>query len=198
MRSRRTGPVLAPRDTPNAERRPGARGSHLTPRWREMDSNHRSLARKSRFLSRKANCGTERGSQKGCFVCGTDGSNPSPSSGESGANRGLRGDVRHWVCRAARALVRSYGIASSSHQQIVHSGVSAKADFGAVGLSSFRTYPARLSAGYGSFRSGENESSLGKRPRFPCGAGFSFNASDKRAPGSPQPGAVPLQICCAR
>jgi hypothetical protein len=54
--------------------------------WREMASNHRSLARKSRFLSRKANCGTERGSQKGCFVCGTDGSNPSPSSGESSAN----------------------------------------------------------------------------------------------------------------
>ena len=25
--------------------------------------------------------GTERGSQKGCFLCGTDGSNPSPSSG---------------------------------------------------------------------------------------------------------------------
>jgi hypothetical protein len=43
-------------------------------------------ARKSRFLSPKANCGTERGSQKGCFVCGTEGSNPSPSSGESLAN----------------------------------------------------------------------------------------------------------------
>jgi hypothetical protein len=28
-------------------------------------------------VSREANCGTERGSQKGCFVCGTDGSNPS-------------------------------------------------------------------------------------------------------------------------
>jgi hypothetical protein len=38
------------------------------------------------------------------------------SSGESCANHGLRGDVRHWVCRAARALVRSYGIALSSHQ----------------------------------------------------------------------------------
>jgi hypothetical protein len=41
----------------------------------------------------------------------------------------------HWVCRAARALGRSYGIALSSHQHIVRSGVSAKADFGAVGLS---------------------------------------------------------------
>jgi lauroyl/myristoyl acyltransferase len=29
-----------------------------------MDSNHRSPARKSRFLLRKANCGTERGQQK--------------------------------------------------------------------------------------------------------------------------------------
>jgi hypothetical protein len=57
-----------------------------------MGSNHLSLARKSRFLSRKANCGTERGSQKGCFVCGTDGSNPSPSSGESATNR-FRGSI---------------------------------------------------------------------------------------------------------
>src|SRR5437660_6227671 len=31
---------------------------------REMDSNHRSPARKSRFLLRKANCGTERGQPK--------------------------------------------------------------------------------------------------------------------------------------
>jgi hypothetical protein len=54
-----------------------------------MDSNHGSLARKSRFLSRKANCETERGSQKGCFVCGTDGSNPSPSSEESANFRSL-------------------------------------------------------------------------------------------------------------
>jgi hypothetical protein len=33
-----------------------------------MDSNHRSPARKSRFLLRKTNCGTERGAaKKGCF-----------------------------------------------------------------------------------------------------------------------------------
>src|SRR3984957_6312865 len=32
--------------------------------WREMDSNHRPPARKSRFLLRKANCGTERGQPK--------------------------------------------------------------------------------------------------------------------------------------
>jgi N-acetylmuramoyl-L-alanine amidase len=42
------------------------------------------------FYLRKANCGTERGSQKGCFLCGTDGSNPSPSSGESATNRSPR------------------------------------------------------------------------------------------------------------
>src|ERR1700732_5203561 len=43
-------------------------------------------ARKSRFFLRKANCGTERGQpKKVVFLCGTDGSNPSPSSGESAA-----------------------------------------------------------------------------------------------------------------
>ena len=61
------------------------RSSQRTQRWREMDSNHRSPARKSRFLLRKANCGTERGQPKRVvFLCGTDGSDPSPSSGESG------------------------------------------------------------------------------------------------------------------
>src|SRR6516165_4575581 len=56
--------------------------------WREMDSNHRFLARKSRFLLWKANCGDRTGvAKKGCFLCGTDGSNPSPSRGESSANR---------------------------------------------------------------------------------------------------------------
>src|SRR5580704_6116876 len=38
--------VLAPRDTPNAERRPGARDSHMTHRWREMDSNFRYRGRR--------------------------------------------------------------------------------------------------------------------------------------------------------
>jgi hypothetical protein len=33
-------------------------------------------------------------------------------------------------------------------------------------LSSFRTYRARLSTGYGGLRSGENDSSLGNRRRF--------------------------------
>jgi hypothetical protein len=32
--------------------------------------------------------------QKGCFLCGTDGSNPSPSSGESSANL-IFGDESH-------------------------------------------------------------------------------------------------------
>jgi len=39
-----------------------------TLRWREMDSNHRFLARKSRFLLWKANCGDRTGvAKKGCF-----------------------------------------------------------------------------------------------------------------------------------
>jgi hypothetical protein len=33
---------------------------------------------------------------------GTEGSNPALSSGESCANHGLRGDVRHGACSAAR------------------------------------------------------------------------------------------------
>jgi hypothetical protein len=57
-----------------------------------------------------------------------------------------------------------------------------------VDLSSFRTYLARLSAGYSRFRSGENDSSLGNRPLFPYGAGFPPGASDKQAPGSPPTG----------
>src|ERR1700720_3108127 len=32
------------------------RGSQRTLRWREMDSNHRSLSRPSRFILRKVNC----------------------------------------------------------------------------------------------------------------------------------------------
>ena len=40
-----------------------------------MDSNHRSLARNSRFLLWKANCGDRTGAaKKGCFLCGTEGS----------------------------------------------------------------------------------------------------------------------------
>src|SRR6516165_9802218 len=81
---------------PAAHTRAESRGSRPTKadsderrtlRWREMDSNHRFLARKSRFLLWKANCGDRTGvAKKGCFLCGTDGSNPSPSSGESRAN----------------------------------------------------------------------------------------------------------------
>ena len=46
-----------------------------TLRWRETDSNLRFLARKSRFLLRKANYGDRTGAaKKGCFLYGTDGS----------------------------------------------------------------------------------------------------------------------------
>jgi hypothetical protein len=112
-----------------------------------------------------------------------------------GGDRIGRTANRHWVCRRKHWVLRDrIAVAPADCTQ----GRHGQGRFRAVGLSSFRTYPARLSAGYRGFRSGENESSLGKRPRFPDGAEFSPNASDKRAPGSPQPGAVPLQICCAR
>ena len=55
-----------------------------------MDSNHRSLSRASRFILRKVNCaGIDGAAQK--TWRGTDGSNPSPSSGES-ANYRFRDD----------------------------------------------------------------------------------------------------------
>ena len=63
--------------------------SHLTPRWREMDSNHRSLSRASQFILREVNCAGIDGAAKKTWR-GTDGSNPSPSSGESGTNRKLK------------------------------------------------------------------------------------------------------------
>jgi hypothetical protein len=47
-------------------------------RFRGVRGRRRPCANQ-RLDGRKANCGTERGSEKGCFVCGTDGSNPSPS-----------------------------------------------------------------------------------------------------------------------
>ena len=63
------------------------RQAHRTRRWREMDSNHRSPARKSRFSLRKANCGTEGGQPKRVVSYAVPMvSNPSPSSGESLAN----------------------------------------------------------------------------------------------------------------
>jgi hypothetical protein len=107
------------------------------------------------------------------------GVSPVPTTG-SGATFGI-GCVawrKHWVLRDRIA------VAPADCTQ----GRLGQGRFRAGGLSSFRTYPARLSAGYRVFRSGENESSLGKRPRFPDGAGFSPNASDKRAPGSPPTG----------
>ena len=39
-------------------------GSLRTQRWREMDSNHRSLSRGSRFILRKVNCGGIDGAAK--------------------------------------------------------------------------------------------------------------------------------------
>jgi hypothetical protein len=71
----------------NAERRPGARGSHRTHPWREMDSNHRYRIRNNPFwLPPFGPCNSPFATKNGSFVPGTDGSNPSPSSAESSAN----------------------------------------------------------------------------------------------------------------
>jgi hypothetical protein len=63
----------------------GGTESSRTRWWREMDSNPRSLSRGSRFILRKVNCAGIDGRPKKIWR-GTDGSNPSPSSGESRAN----------------------------------------------------------------------------------------------------------------
>ncbi len=44
------------------------RGWGQTPHWREMDSNHRSPARKSRFCCGRRIAGPNGGSQKGLFL----------------------------------------------------------------------------------------------------------------------------------
>ena len=82
----------------------GVSGLVLTRCWREPDSNHRFRRLPSNRNTARTRAGTA--GTPGAFR-GTDGSNPASSSGESCANHGLRGDVRHWVCRAARALTKS-------------------------------------------------------------------------------------------
>jgi hypothetical protein len=62
----------------------------------------------------------------------------------------------------------------------------------AADLSSFRTYLVRLSAGYGGFRSGENESSLKTGPVSPTVPDFFQALLTSRRPVLPQPGAVLL------
>ncbi len=60
-------------------------GSQKTQRWREMDSNHRS-PKGPVFVAEGELRNRTGAAKKGCFLYGTDGSNPSPSSGESGTN----------------------------------------------------------------------------------------------------------------
>jgi hypothetical protein len=65
-------------------------GSQQTLRWRETDSNHRSLARKSRFRGGEGDLRvieTEASHKKLFLLRGTDISNPSSSSSESAAKR---------------------------------------------------------------------------------------------------------------
>ena len=66
--------------------------------WREMDSNHRSLSRRNWFVLRNSNWGDRNGGspQRVVPLRGTDGSNPSPSSGESATNR-FRGSISRAV-----------------------------------------------------------------------------------------------------
>jgi hypothetical protein len=67
-------------------------GSHLTLRWREMDSNHRYRIRNNPFwLPPFGPRNSPSTTKTGSYVPGTDGSNPSPFSGESGANRTFGG-----------------------------------------------------------------------------------------------------------
>jgi hypothetical protein len=54
-----------------------AAGSQWTLRWREMDSNHRSMSRASRFILREVNCAGIDGAAEKTWR-GTDGSNPIP------------------------------------------------------------------------------------------------------------------------
>ena len=83
---------------PIVPRKLGANGSLLTRRWREMDSNHRSLSQGSQFTLRKVNCARIDGRPKK-NLAGTDGSNPSPSSDESIANPTFA-DASHRISHA--------------------------------------------------------------------------------------------------
>ena len=89
-------------------------------RFRGVRGRRRRCANQ-RLDERKANCGTERGSENGCFVCGTDGSNPSPSSGQSVSlplrfrrprtwafRAAVGGWVGAWVARDAQGASRSH------------------------------------------------------------------------------------------
>jgi hypothetical protein len=78
-------------------------------------------------------------------------------------------------------------------QKLQVTGCLGQGRFRATDLSSFRIYLPRLSTGYGGFRSGEEDSFLGNRPRFPHGGGFPPKRFC-RAPGSPRPGAALLSV----
>ena len=92
-------------------------GSQWTLRWREMDSNHRYRIRNNPFGYPVRSRNSPSATKTGSFVPGTDGSNPSPSSGESSANLTLgrfRGAVSsqdsvYRVCeRVFESMLRFY------------------------------------------------------------------------------------------
>jgi hypothetical protein len=81
----RSYPASVPRPVParagSTELKPSRASSQSTRRWREPDSNHRSLSGIVTDPSRW--CGNRRRASKWPFLYGgTDGSNPVPSSGE--------------------------------------------------------------------------------------------------------------------
>jgi hypothetical protein len=65
---------------------PRKSGSHQTRRWREMDSNFQFPVAKPRSVRPAVMGGRAGCSDTGADLWGTEGSNPSLSSGESGAN----------------------------------------------------------------------------------------------------------------
>jgi hypothetical protein len=51
-----------------------------------MDSKHRPRHERGGFVAEGELPDRTGAAKRGCFLCGTDGSNPSPSSGESSTN----------------------------------------------------------------------------------------------------------------
>jgi len=103
----RAGDRTAPTAAPSSAQQPvapgrdggfGSPGSHKTPRWREMDSNHRYRKKRTLFGCPRSVPQFAFRNKNRLFRAGTEGSNPSPSGGESGRNRcaGKRTRAETW------------------------------------------------------------------------------------------------------
>ena len=80
--------------------RPRKLGSQQTPRWREVDSNPRSLSTKSRYLSWRS--GRTKQFLKGFFVLRTRGSNLAPSG--AGQSVSSLSALTEALCHLPRAV----------------------------------------------------------------------------------------------